>query len=1034
MHIFPVSWSRGYDHVKIFGVLEKDAFGEKAQEFPKASCLIVKKVTTKVLIDLGRSIEPWTEAQLGQIKKFVYEKLAESSSNNGFTKRGVTPLSWTCCKKRVMMGSHLVKGADGKFVQREWDFIEVEFASNNSAFDLQRILDQGIEVDGRGDYKKQFFKIRDNFELWYQLMIRKGLNVASWFWVDEPKQEYDQMTLCEEELSCNVDDLYLAKSKLPIPKIPAFVFDIEAYASQPNSFPKAENIDDRVFQISCVFGRNAYLLTRWPVDNRDLESRFPNYSVSVIQVKSEHELLTKFVELIRQLCPLITVGYNNMQFDMPYMLERSEMLSCSSEFSMQTLSINLPAKKRELKWSSAARPDQQFTYLNGEGISTIDLYSLIFADFKLSSYKLGEVGNHFGLGSKDDLPAQSMFRLYEQSQKAPNDPVSIRGMTRVGAYCLRDTILTKELFEKLNYVEYCVCLADVTNCQITELATRGTQYKTEQNLMRFCFEENRVFDGETQTDPHAGSFKGACVLDPISGRYVWITSLDFTALYPSLIRAHNLCPTTLVINPEVPDDQCEVLEWDDHQKCKDDERWTEKQQAEIDLAKSRDEVSCARKNVGHDKVVWNKYIEAKRKVKRLGKYKPDKTFCAHHKFRWFKGIEGVFPRVLKKLLDKRAQVRVQLNEFKKELKSLESNGAQDETTLASKEELKRWIVTLNAQQLVCKVQANSMYGFAGSKTSKLPCVPVAMCTTYTGRLALEKAKKIVEEQFDGKVIYGDSVSKDTPVFVREESTGLIHLKEIQDVCTEWIMRPDGKEQGYPVGWQVWSNEGWVPCRSVIRHKTKKQMYRVCANAGAVDVTQDHSLLSPEGIELKPNEVSIGTRLMTRALPITTNLCTSVSIKQARQLGFLFANNIINGLKAVPLEIINSPVEIQKEFLNAYLNDRNWRDNWTESKKGTIGSAGLYYVANQCGYSSSVGVTDRLDIFRLTLSKNPRNERNSIKKIIKLPPTDDYVFDIEANGKFSAGVGELVVHNTELVNYFLINLFNHILIIYFSSIF
>ena len=42
-------------------------------------------------------------------------------------------------------------------------------------------------------------------------------------------------------------------------------------------------------------------------------------------------------------------------------------------------------------------------------------------------------------------------------------------------------------------------------------------------------------------------FEGAYVLDPIPGFYQQpIATLDFASLYPSIMRAHNLCYTTLV--------------------------------------------------------------------------------------------------------------------------------------------------------------------------------------------------------------------------------------------------------------------------------------------------------------------------------------------------------------------------------------------------------------------------------------------------------------------------------------------------------
>ena len=43
-------------------------------------------------------------------------------------------------------------------------------------------------------------------------------------------------------------------------------------------------------------------------------------------------------------------------------------------------------------------------------------------------------------------------------------------------------------------------------------------------------------------------FAGATVIEPIKGYYSSpITTLDFSSLYPSIMQAHNLCYTTLLL-------------------------------------------------------------------------------------------------------------------------------------------------------------------------------------------------------------------------------------------------------------------------------------------------------------------------------------------------------------------------------------------------------------------------------------------------------------------------------------------------------
>lgn len=50
-------------------------------------------------------------------------------------------------------------------------------------------------------------------------------------------------------------------------------------------------------------------------------------------------------------------------------------------------------------------------------------------------------------------------------------------------------------------------------------------------------------------EPVGDKFEGATVIDPKKGYYTMpIATLDFASLYPSIMMAHNLCYTTLLLN------------------------------------------------------------------------------------------------------------------------------------------------------------------------------------------------------------------------------------------------------------------------------------------------------------------------------------------------------------------------------------------------------------------------------------------------------------------------------------------------------
>jgi DNA polymerase delta subunit 1 len=98
---------------------------------------------------------------------------------------------------------------------------------------------------------------------------------------------------------------------------------------------------------------------------------------------------------------------------------------------------------------------------------------------------------------------------------------------------------------------------------------------------------------------------------------------------------------------------------------------------------------------------------------------------------------GVLPKTLDILLKKR-------KEFKDKMEDPAYDDAQRSV--------------FNGLQLAYKVVANSVYGQTGSKTSPIRKMCVAACTTAAGRKQLYFAKRVVETEFDAKVVYGDTDS------------------------------------------------------------------------------------------------------------------------------------------------------------------------------------------------------------------------------------------------------------------------------------
>jgi hypothetical protein len=185
---------------------------------------------------------------------------------------------------------------------------------------------------------------------------------------------------------------------------------------------------------------------------------------------------------------------------------------------------------------------------------------------------------------------------------------------------------------------------------------------------------------------------------------------------------------------------------------------------------------------------------------------------------------------------------------------------------------------LDAEQLAYKLTGNSLYGQLGSGTFKIRLKALAASVTAYGRKQIMFAKDAIETFYGpgaedprcaakcmAKVVYGDSVTGNTPLVLRNDQTGNCFIKRIDELYSndEWNTYHDTKESIELQHISVWTEHGFTPIHRLIRHQLHpdKKLFRINTHTGVVDVTEDHSLVLSNGKEAKPNEVSIGTELL-----------------------------------------------------------------------------------------------------------------------------------------------------------------------------
>jgi DNA polymerase delta subunit 1 len=179
------------------------------------------------------------------------------------------------------------------------------------------------------------------------------------------------------------------------------------------------------------------------------------------------------------------------------------------------------------------------TPMNGRYV--FDLFQDVKREHKLESYSLNNVSKHFLKDQKNDMPVKEIFRRYAEGDAAR--------LGEVAEYCLKDTELPHALMSKLCQIQNQIEMAKACWVPLSFLSERGQQIKVFSQMAKKARELNFVIP--TFRHPTDSEYQGATVLEAQSGAYYGpITALDFASLYPSIMCAHNLCYSTLVMDPK----------------------------------------------------------------------------------------------------------------------------------------------------------------------------------------------------------------------------------------------------------------------------------------------------------------------------------------------------------------------------------------------------------------------------------------------------------------------------------------------------
>lgn len=264
---------------------------------------------------------------------------------------------------------------------------------------------------------------------------------------------------------------------------------------------------------------------------------FPGYAIEYCN--DERGLLLNFLALIREYNPDIIMGYNTSQFDFPYLAERLNINGISDAMGRDNSSAQVRSfgSKHEVR-------------IVGRAVA--DLLELIKTNYSLINYKLSTVASTLLKHEKLDVKPSEMRALW-LSDKSED-------LQRFIEYSRRDSDLVLEMATSLKILDKYIAISKEAGCFLHDTLNSGQQVRIESMLLHEFVKEGRMFplrkksDNELENeDPNKDdTVKGAFVFESIPGLYENVDILDYKSLYPSCMRAYNLCVSTIINEDPIP--------------------------------------------------------------------------------------------------------------------------------------------------------------------------------------------------------------------------------------------------------------------------------------------------------------------------------------------------------------------------------------------------------------------------------------------------------------------------------------------------
>jgi len=233
---------------------------------------------------------------------------------------------------------------------------------------------------------------------------------------------------------------------------------------------------------------------------------------------NEKEIIERFVKLIDELDPDIISGYNIDGYDLPVLIERAAK-------------HGMPNLRLARDHSTFFHLGERFWRLDGRILT--DVWWAVKAEMRPKQETLDYVAKQLLHEGKHELERRKIDEEWE------------RDRDKVIRYCINDAELSLRILERVRRIEKTLDLAAVSKLPLEDVLHGRTSNLIDSILIRAANRAKVAVPMMKMRGGRVEQIEGGYVHSLQPGLYEWVISLDFRAMYPSLIIENNICFTTV---------------------------------------------------------------------------------------------------------------------------------------------------------------------------------------------------------------------------------------------------------------------------------------------------------------------------------------------------------------------------------------------------------------------------------------------------------------------------------------------------------